>query len=116
MDEHTREATTPASYSATAEGDILIADCSCGGTYTVPQGGDELAALDAGQAEHAAPFARWQELREEIKRAREEYEDLAGSYAEIPDAPGAENRSERYYGRVLMCDRLLAYMDRETGE
>lgn len=43
---HEREATTP------LDDGTLLADCSCGGTYSVAQGGDEYAALEAAHREH----------------------------------------------------------------
>jgi hypothetical protein len=46
--QHQREAVTP------MQDGTLLADCSCGATYSVPQGGDEYAALEAAQAQHAA--------------------------------------------------------------
>lgn len=45
---HIRETTTP------MDDGTLLADCSCGGTYSVPQGGDEYGALEAEHARHAA--------------------------------------------------------------
>jgi hypothetical protein len=47
--EHSREATTPMNDGT------LLADCSCGGTYSVPQDpyGGELGALNAAHLEHA---------------------------------------------------------------
>jgi hypothetical protein len=49
--EHVRETTTPI-------GNELVADCSCGETYSVPQGGDEYAALEAAHERHAAEVTR----------------------------------------------------------
>jgi hypothetical protein len=43
---HEREATTP------LDDGTLLADCSCGGEYSVPQGGDEYAALEAEHTRH----------------------------------------------------------------
>jgi hypothetical protein len=43
---HEREATTPMS-----DGTFLV-DCACGDEYSVPQGGNELAALEAAQKQH----------------------------------------------------------------
>jgi hypothetical protein len=45
---HRREATTP------MQDGTLLADCSCGGTYSVPQGGNEYAALETAHAEHVS--------------------------------------------------------------
>jgi hypothetical protein len=45
---HMRETTTP------MDDGTLLADCSCGAEYSVPQGGDEYAALEAAHAEHVA--------------------------------------------------------------
>lgn len=50
-DAHEREATTP------MEDGTLLADCSCGGTYSVPQGGDEYEALEAARRGHIASEA-----------------------------------------------------------
>jgi hypothetical protein len=47
MKKHVREAATP------MEDGALVADCSCGGSYSVPQGGDEYGALEAEHARHA---------------------------------------------------------------
>ena len=44
---HEREAVTPLPNGT------LLADCTCGGSYSVPQGGDEYAALEAAHQEHA---------------------------------------------------------------
>lgn len=43
---HVRETTTP------LDDGTLLADCSCGAEYSVPQGGDEYAALEAAHAQH----------------------------------------------------------------
>ena len=43
---HTREGATPQNDGT------LLGDCICGATYSVPQGGDEFAALEAAQAAH----------------------------------------------------------------
>ena len=43
---HAREGATPQNDGT------LLGDCSCGATYSVPQGGDEFAALEAAQAAH----------------------------------------------------------------
>jgi hypothetical protein len=48
MTGHTRESATP-----TDDG-MILADCSCGATYSVPQGGDEYGALERAHAEHVA--------------------------------------------------------------
>lgn len=48
---HVREATTPMPDGT------LLADCSCGAEYSVPQGGDEFGALEAAHARHAAQAA-----------------------------------------------------------
>jgi hypothetical protein len=45
---HQRDAVTPMPDGT------LLADCTCGGTYSVRQGGDEYAALEAAQAQHEA--------------------------------------------------------------
>lgn len=46
MSKHSREGATPQNDGT------LLGDCSCGATYSVPQGGDEFAALEAAQAAH----------------------------------------------------------------
>jgi len=48
LHDHVREATTP------LPGGTLLADCSCGGTYSVPQGGNEYLALTRAHGEHIA--------------------------------------------------------------
>lgn len=47
-DPHIRETTTPMNDGT------LLADCSCGDTYSAPQGGDEYEALEAERVRHAA--------------------------------------------------------------
>jgi hypothetical protein len=64
--EHQREATTP------IEDGTLLADCSCGGTYSVPQGGDEYAALEEAHVRHAA-----EALTDEERRAIRALQRLA---------------------------------------
>ncbi len=46
MSKHSREGATPQNDGT------LLGDCSCGATYSVPQGGDEFAALEAAQKAH----------------------------------------------------------------
>src|ERR1017187_6158915 len=48
---HQRESATPMDDGA------LLADCSCGATYSVPQGVDEYDALEAAHARHIADEA-----------------------------------------------------------
>lgn len=45
---HVRETTTP------MDDGTLLADCSCGAEYSIPQGGNEYAALEAAHAKHVA--------------------------------------------------------------
>lgn len=45
-DAHVRETTTP------MDDGTLLADCSCGTEYSVPQGGNEFAALEEAHARH----------------------------------------------------------------
>lgn len=45
-DVHVRETTTP------MDNGTLLADCSCGAEYSVPQGDDEYAALEAAHTQH----------------------------------------------------------------
>lgn len=57
LSEHVREATTStdlliAGGETQHEPGLLLADCSCGDTYTVPSGGDEYAALESAHADH----------------------------------------------------------------
>jgi hypothetical protein len=57
--EHTREATTPQPDPRVyVPGGTLLADCSCGGTYTAPQGGDEYAALEKAHLTHVQKAER----------------------------------------------------------
>jgi hypothetical protein len=53
---HVREATTLRSLlSARPElAGLLLADCNCGAEYTVPEGGDELGALEEAHWRHAS--------------------------------------------------------------
>lgn len=46
--DHQREATTPMPDGT------LLADCSCGGTYSAPQGGNEYAALQTAHQAHVS--------------------------------------------------------------
>lgn len=45
---HERETTTP------MDDGTLLADCSCGASYSVPQGGNEYAALEEAHSRHVA--------------------------------------------------------------
>jgi hypothetical protein len=45
---HERETTTP------MEDGTLLADCSCGATYSVPQGGGEYGKLERAHRRHVA--------------------------------------------------------------
>lgn len=49
---HRRESTTPMPDGT------LLADCSCGAAYSVPQGGNEYGALETAQAEHVENSSR----------------------------------------------------------
>ena len=49
---HVRETATP------MDDGTLLADCSCGGEYSVPQRGDEFASLEAAHARHVAETER----------------------------------------------------------
>jgi hypothetical protein len=52
---HVRETATPASLSGDPElAGLIIADCSCGGTYAAPEGGNEWDALEKAHAQHVA--------------------------------------------------------------
>jgi hypothetical protein len=52
---HVRETATPGSLmDDPGLYGWIVADCSCGGRYAVPEGGDEFAALEAGHARHIA--------------------------------------------------------------
>jgi hypothetical protein len=52
---HNRETATPGSLLGDPDlNGLIIADCSCGGTYTVPEGGDEHEALEAAHRQHVA--------------------------------------------------------------
>lgn len=50
--EHRREATTPGVLLGGEVSNQLIADCSCGGTYTIEVGENEYGRLEAAHAEH----------------------------------------------------------------
>lgn len=51
---HVREATTPTTLLGEGVPGLLLADCSCGDTYTVPEGAlpTEFQALEAAHAAH----------------------------------------------------------------
>jgi hypothetical protein len=51
---HVREAATPGEDLDPPQPGILLADCSCGAEYTVPQGRDEYGALEKAHREHIA--------------------------------------------------------------
>jgi hypothetical protein len=57
----------------------------------------------------SAPDTRWDDLRAEIRRSRDIYDDAANDHGEIP---GHDMQEQRAYGRVEMCDQLLAWMKR----
>lgn len=57
----------------------------------------------------------WTELHAYVKRDRDLYDQQAADYSETP---GGDAQSERAYGRVEACDKVLAAMDcteRESG-
>jgi hypothetical protein len=49
---HVRETTTPGEHLDPPQPSILLADCSCGAEYEVPQGGDEYGALEQAHRAH----------------------------------------------------------------
>jgi hypothetical protein len=51
---HVRMATTAGEFLDPPRPGIILADCSCGAEYTVPQGGTEFWALEKAHAEHVA--------------------------------------------------------------
>lgn len=52
--EHVRETTSRTTLLGEGEPGQLLADCSCGDTYTAPEGGNEYAALEAAHALHVS--------------------------------------------------------------
>ena len=50
---HIREAATVGEFLDQPQPGIILADCSCGAEYTVPQGPDEYRALEKAHREHA---------------------------------------------------------------
>jgi len=112
MGEHVREAVTPVGSLTEGEGGFLVADCSCGGTYAVPQGPDHITegkVLAAAHLQHVAPFVQWDDLHDEIQRSRDLYAAKAREGEKIPGAASAWT-SERAWGRSAMCDEFLAWM------
>jgi hypothetical protein len=55
--EHEREAATVGEFLTPPRPGIILADCSCGAEYEVPQGGDEYGALEKAHKEHVAKVA-----------------------------------------------------------
>jgi hypothetical protein len=53
---HVRETTTPGSDIPDHPelAGLLLADCSCGAEYTVPEGSDEFGALEEAHKRHVA--------------------------------------------------------------
>ena len=51
---HIREAATPGEFLDKPKPGIILADCSCGAEYEVPQGDDEYRALEKAHREHIA--------------------------------------------------------------
>jgi hypothetical protein len=54
---HIREAATIGEFLSPPQPGIILADCSCGAEYTVPQGGDEYGALEDAHQAHVAAAA-----------------------------------------------------------
>ena len=52
--EHVREAIALGENLDPPQPGIVIADCSCGATYSVPQGRDEYGVLEKAHREHVA--------------------------------------------------------------
>jgi hypothetical protein len=65
---HVREAVTPVDSTTYGPGGALLADCSCGGTYSVPQGWNEGEALDEAHETHVAECAAIEALQRLAKR------------------------------------------------
>lgn len=51
---HIREAATVGEFLDEPRPGIILADCSCGAEYEVPQGDDEYGALEKAHREHVA--------------------------------------------------------------
>jgi len=51
---HIREAATVGEFLDVPRPGVILADCSCGAEYEVPQGGDEYGALEKAHREHVA--------------------------------------------------------------
>ena len=54
---HVREAATPGEFLDPPEPGIILADCSCGAEYEIPQSDDECGALEKAHREHVAAVA-----------------------------------------------------------
>jgi hypothetical protein len=58
---HVRESATPTDLLGEPyPSGLLLADCSCGGVYIAPAGGEEFAALEKAHARHIADTAEEQ--------------------------------------------------------
>lgn len=80
---HERETTTPMDDGS------LLADCSCGDTYAVPQGGDERRALEIAHQLHVAAAPKWhdgwaKEGRDGDGNLILRYEPTGGLYRILP--------------------------------
>jgi len=51
---HVRETATPGEFLDPPRPGIILADCSCGAEYEVPQGDDEYGALEKAHRAHIA--------------------------------------------------------------
>ena len=51
---HVREAATVGEFLDVPRPGIILADCSCGAEYEIPQGDDEYGALERAHREHVA--------------------------------------------------------------
>jgi len=55
--EHVREGATVGEFLDPPQPGVLLVDCECGATFTVPQGDDEYGAAEKAHREHVAAVA-----------------------------------------------------------
>ena len=67
----------------------MVRTCSCGKPWPCEQ-------------------SRWNRLRADIRQERDLMDEQAADHSELS---GHEWQTERCYGRVEECDRILAHMD-----
>jgi|SRR5450755_1660788 hypothetical protein len=68
---HIREAATLGEYLDKPRPGVILADCSCGAEYEVPQGGDEYGALEKAHHKHVATAVSGNEKAEILTEATE---------------------------------------------